>query len=183
MRTMAAHRVATKSGLRDIFGTAAFTRGAAEELIERFRNEREESTSDLRDQLGSYVANLRKAVGKELAKLAATRVKMARLEERARRAQLKDLRQRVEALLASSDTLIADFSEDRRRAGRIWEQHVRNGSRQRRAAARAAARDVAAPRKQTARKTAKKRTRTRLSMAAPAQAKPAPSGSATQDSA
>ena len=41
-RTMAAHRAATKSSLRDIFGTAAFTRGAAEELIERFRNEREQ---------------------------------------------------------------------------------------------------------------------------------------------
>ncbi len=153
-RTMAAHRAATKSSLRDIFGTAAFTRSIAVELVERFGNEREESTSDLRNQLDSYVADLRETVGEELAHLAAARVKIARREENVRRAQLKDLRRRVEALLE-------DFSKDRQRAGRIWEQHLRKATQQRRAATRVAVKDVASSHKQTVRRTAKKRKHAR----------------------
>ena len=42
-RTMAAHRVATKNSLRDLFGMAALTRGAAVDMVERFGNEREET--------------------------------------------------------------------------------------------------------------------------------------------
>ncbi len=155
-RTMAAHRAAVKSNLRDIFGTAAFTRGAAEEMIERFKNEREECASALRNQLDSYVADLRETVGKELAHLASARVKMARREENVRRAQMKDLRRRVETLLAGSVRLIEDFNKDRQRAGRIWEQHLRNAPRQRRAATRVAVKDVATPRKRTARTKTKK---------------------------
>ncbi len=168
MGAMTAHRVATKSSLRDIFGTAAFARGAAVELIERFRNEREESTSDLRDQLGSYAANLRETVGEELADLAATRAKMARREQGARRAQLKDVHRRVEALLAGSDKLIESISRDRQRAGRIWEQHLSNASRLRRAAARAAAEDFSrTAQADRANEGKEAKTRTRLSMEAP----------------
>ena len=39
---MTAHRAATKKSLRDIFGTAAFARGAAEEMIEDFKSARVE---------------------------------------------------------------------------------------------------------------------------------------------
>ena len=154
-RTMAAHRSATKSSLRDLFGMAAFTRGAAVDMVERFGNEREESTSDLLEQLAAYAANLREAVGEEIAHLAATRLKTARREDNARRAQLKDLRKRVEVLLN-------DFSQDRRHAGQVWEQHLRTTLRQRRGvAARKAPKAVATPRKQAARKTAKKRKHAR----------------------
>ena len=159
-RTMTAHRAAAKSSLRGIFGAASFTRGAAEEMIERFRNEREECASDLRDQLDSFVADLRETVGDELAHLTATRVKMARREESARRAELKDLRRRVEALLANSVKLIDDFNKDRARAGRVWEQHLRNAPLQRRTATQTAEKDAATPRKQSVRRTAKKRKRT-----------------------
>jgi hypothetical protein len=161
MRKMAAHRAATKSSLRDIFGTAAFARGAAEELIERFREEREESANDLRDKLSSYAAGLRETVAEALSDMAATRAKMARRDEGARRTQLKDLRRRVHALLANSEKLISDFHQDRERAGRIWEQHLRNASRQRRASSRAAAEDVTPPRKRATRKIAKKRKQAR----------------------
>ncbi len=156
--TMAAHRTATKSTLRDIFGTAAFLRGAADEMIERFRNEREECASDLRSQLDCHVANLRKTVGEELAHLTAARAKMARREENMRRAQMKDLRRRVEVLLAGSVKLIEDFNKDRARAGRVWEQHMRNAPRQRRAAKQVAVKDKAAQRKQPARKRKHART-------------------------
>ena len=159
-RTMAAHRAATKSSLRDIFGTAAFTRGAAEELIDRFRNDREAAASDLRNELVSYASNLRETVGAKLASLAATRAKMARREENLRRTALKDLRRRVENLLGNAGMLIEGIGRDRQRAGRIWEQHLRNTSRQRRAA-QAAAKDMAAPHKPARRATAKRRKRAR----------------------
>jgi hypothetical protein len=160
-RTMAAHRVATKNSLRDLFGMAAFTRGTAVDLIERFKNEREECTSDLRNQLDSYVADLRETVGEELAHLASARVKLARRADNVRRAQLKDLRRRVEALLASAVKLIEDLNKDRQHAGQVWEQHLRTALRQRRVAARTATKAVATPRKQTARETAKKRKHAR----------------------
>ena len=153
-RTMAAHRVATKNSLRDLFGMAALTRGAAVDMIERFGNEREESTSDLLDQLASFADDLREAMGEQLAHLAATRVKTAHREDSVRHAQLKDLRKRVEALMKG-------FSQDRQQAGQVWEQHLRTALRRRRAAARAVTKSVAAPRKQTARKTAKKRKHAR----------------------
>ena len=154
--TMIAHRSATKNGLRDIFGTVAFTRGAAEELIERFRTEREEAASALRDRLGSFAAELRETVGEELAHLTARRAKLARRAESTRRTQMKDLRRRVEALLSSADKLIENIAQDRQRAARIWEKHLHSATRQRRATARTAAADVASPRKRAARKTAKK---------------------------
>ena len=153
-RTMAAHRVATKSSLRDLFGMAALTRGAAVDMVERFGNEREESTSDLLDQLASFADDLREAVGEQLAHLAATRVKTARREDNTRHAQLKDLRKRVEALMKG-------FSQDRQQAGQVWEQHLRTALRRRRAAAKAVPKSVAAPRKHAARKTSKKRKHAR----------------------
>lgn len=152
--TMAAHRTSTKSSLRDIFGIAALTRGAAEEMIEGFANEREDCASDLRKRLETYVADLRETVGEELAHLTATRVKMARREDNARRVQLKDLRKRVEALLAASVKLIEAFNKDRARAGRVWKQHLRNAPRQRQAIVK----DTATPRKQTAQKRKHART-------------------------
>lgn len=151
---MAAHRTSTKNSLRDIFGMAALTRGAAEEMIEGFANEREDCASDLRKRLETYVADLRETVGEELAHLNATRVKMARREDSARRVQLKDLRKRVEALLAASVKLIEAFNKDRARAGRIWEQHLRNAPRQRQTIVK----DRATPRKQTAQKRKHART-------------------------
>jgi hypothetical protein len=153
-RTMTAHRAATKSSLRDLFGMAALTRGAAVDMVERFGNEREESTSDLLDQLASFADDLREAVGEQLAHLAATRVKTARREDNARHAQLKDLRKRVEALMKG-------FSQDRQQAGQVWEQHLRTALRRRRAATRAVPKSLTAPRKQTARKTTKKRKHAR----------------------
>lgn len=154
---MAMHRVAMKHSLRDIFGTTAFTRGAAEEMIERFRNEREEAASGLRDELGHFAANLRESVAETLEDLNAARLKKTRRDENSRRAELKDLRRRVETLLANSDKLMADISRDRQRAGRIWEQHRRNALRQRRAAARGASENAVAMRKPTGRTTATKR--------------------------
>jgi hypothetical protein len=145
--TMAAHRAATKSDLRDIFGMAAFTRGAAEEMIERFTDEREDCTNDLREHLEAYVAELRKTVGVELSRLTAARVKMAHREEAVRRVELKDLRRRVEVLLANSARLIEDFKKDRVHAGRVWEQHMRNAPKQRKASA-----VKAMPHKQAAKK-------------------------------
>ena len=153
-RTMAAHRVATKRSLRDIFGMAALTRGAAVDMIERFGSEREESTSELLDQLASFADDLHEAVSEELAQLTATRLKTARREDSARHAQLKALRKRVEALLK-------DFSQDREEAGEIWQQHLHTSSRRQRAAAKAALKPLATPRKQTARKTAKKKKHAR----------------------
>ncbi len=160
-RTMATHRAATKSSLRDIFGIAAFTRGAAVELVESFRNEREKSANDLRDQLGAFAADLKETVSEALADLTATRLKKARRDESTRRAQFKDLRRRVDALLASAGELIANFNQDRERAGKLWEQHLRNASRLRRTASRKAVPDAPAPRKKAARKTEKKRKRAR----------------------
>jgi hypothetical protein len=63
---------------------------------------------------------------------------MANRERRARRAHLKELRRHVSALLASADKLINGLNHDRARAGQVWEQHVRNGSRQLPPAKRAA---------------------------------------------
>jgi hypothetical protein len=151
-RTMAAHRAATKSSLRDLFGMAALTRGTAVDLVERFKNEREECASDLRNQLDSYVADLRETVGEELAHLASARVKLTRRADNVRRAQLKDLRRRVEALLAGAVKLIEDLNKDRTHAGRVWKQHLRNTARQRQAATAV----KRTSRKQTVRKTAKK---------------------------
>jgi hypothetical protein len=53
------------------------------------------------------------------------------------------------------------FSQDRQQAGQIWEQHLHTALRRRRAAARAVPKAIAALRKQTARKTAKKRKHAR----------------------
>lgn len=161
-RTMAAHRTATKRSLRNIFGTAAFTRGAAEEMIERFKLEREKCASDLRNQLDSYVGDLRETVGKELAHLTAARVKIAHREESVRRAQLKDLRWRVEVLLAGSVKLIQNFNRDRVRAGRLWEQHLRDAPRQRRTAMQTAGKNAPTPRKKSVRRTAKKQKHARV---------------------
>jgi hypothetical protein len=154
-RTMVAHRVATKNKLRDLFGMAALTRGAAVDMVERFGNEREVSTKDLLDQLASFADDLREAVSEQLAHLTATRVKTARREDHLRHAQLKDLRKRVEAL-------IKGFSQDRQQAGEVWEQHVSTDVRRRRVAAtRATPKAVATPRKPTARKTTKKKKHAR----------------------
>jgi hypothetical protein len=147
-RTMAAHRVATKNSLHDIFGMAALTRGAAVDMIERFGDEREESTCDLLEQLASYAADLREAVGEELQNLTATRLKTARREDSVRRAQLKDLRKRVAALLN-------DFSQDRQEAGEVLEHHLRTALRKKRAVAHKALKAAAKPLKRTARKTTK----------------------------
>jgi hypothetical protein len=153
---MDVHRAATKGSLHDIFGTAAFTRGAADEMIERFKNEREACASDLRNQLGAYVADLQETVGKELAHLTSTRAKTARREENVRRAQLKDLRRRVQALLTGAAKLIEEFNKDRQRAERVWDQHLRKAPRQRQAAIRVAAKGTVAPHKRSARRKAKK---------------------------
>ena len=158
---MTAHRAATKKSLRDIFGTAAFARGAAEEMIEDFKSARVESASELREQLSSYVAELRETVSEELANLVAARTKMARRDENARRAQVKDLRARVEDLLADFDALIGALNCDRTRASRVWHQHLRNSSRQRRSAAHTAVASTAEPRARTARRTTKKRRHAR----------------------
>jgi len=147
-RTMTAHRAATKSTLRDIFGMAAFTRGAADEMIERFAEEREDCTIDLRKQLDCYVAELRETVGEELDQLTAARTKIAHREDIKRRAQVKDLRKRVAVLLANSVKLIEEFNKDRAHAGRVWKQHVRVAPRLRQASAKSSA----APHKQTTQK-------------------------------
>jgi DNA anti-recombination protein RmuC len=162
MHTMSAHNAAIKKGLRDIFGTAAFTRGAAEELIEAFRDKREKIASDLRDQLESSASALRETVGEQLSHMAAARMKAARREGNARRAQIKDLRRRVDALLANARKLMETFSQDRQHAGHAWDQYMRSAAPpQRRAATRATAKDVATPHKPAARKTAKKRKHAR----------------------
>lgn len=160
-RTMTTHRAAIKGSLRDIFGTAAFARGAADEMVDHLKHEREESASDLRDRLSSFAANLRDTVGEELAEFATARMKMARREHSARRAHVRDLRRRVGALLASSDKLVEGLNQDRERAGRTWEQHLRAASRQRRAATRAAAENETTSRRSTARKTTKRQKHAR----------------------
>jgi hypothetical protein len=149
---MAAHRAGTKRSLRDIFGRAAFTRGAAEEMIERLRKEREGVASELWPKLNAYAANIRDTVGEEIAQMAAARADMASRERRMRRGHLAELRQQVEAVLASSQKLIEDLNHDRERAGQVWDQHVRNAMRQRqqRATKRTAAKRTPAPKPRAA---------------------------------
>lgn len=69
-----------------------------------------------------------------------------------RRGHLAELRQQVEAVLASSQKLIEDLNHDRERAGQVWDQHVRNAMRQRqqRATKRTAAKRTPAPKPRAA---------------------------------
>lgn len=145
-RTMSAHHAATKSGLRDIFGLVALSRGAAQDMVELLAKEREDCARDLHRQLEAYVSELRRTVGDEMSRLNASRAKMTRREVNVRRGQMKDLRRRVEALLADSAKLMADLHKDRARAGKLWSQHAHNTPRQRLATVKQAA----APSRRTA---------------------------------
>lgn len=133
-RTMNAHRSATKSSLRDIFGLAAFSRGATQDMIERLGKEREESAEELHRQLDDFVSELHETVSGELERMATARTKMTRREANLRRAQLKDLRHRVAVQLSESDKMMADLHKDRTRGERVWEQHAHDAPRQRKAA-------------------------------------------------
>lgn len=148
-RTMTAHRAATKSGLRDLFGVVAFSRGAAQDTIERLAKEREECARDLHRKLEIYVDDLRETVSEELGRLTASRAKMTRREANTRRLQLKELRRRVEALLADSAALMADLHKDRTRAGKVWGQHAHQGLRRQRANGGKTARHSHSKRKHT----------------------------------
>lgn len=138
-RTMSAHRSATKSSLRDIFGLAAFTRGATQDMIERFGREREHDAELLHRQLDDYTSELHDSVSAELERMAATRTKTMRREANQRRAQVKELRHRVAAQLAESDKMLADLRKDRTRGERVWEQHAHDAPRQRKATIKKAA--------------------------------------------
>lgn len=124
MDVIATHRIATKSSLRDIFGIVAFTRGSAEELVERFRKERKSAANELWSELDSHVSRIRQAVSAEIAQIAATRATMAGRTRNARLDYLKEMRRRVDAVLNTSHKLMDELSEDRQRAGQVWEQHV-----------------------------------------------------------
>jgi hypothetical protein len=135
-RTMSAHRSATKTSLKDIFGLAAFTRGATQDMIERFGKEREASAEELHRQLDDYVAELHDTVSDELEHMAAVRTKATRRDANMRRAEIKDLRHRVAVQLAESDKMMANLHKDRARGERVWEQHAHDAPRQRKAATR-----------------------------------------------
>jgi hypothetical protein len=132
-RTMNAHRSATKSCLKDIFGLAAFTRGVTQDMIERLGKEREEDAEELHRQLDDYVAELHDTVSAELERLASVRTKTMRREANIRRAQVKDLRHRIAVQLSESDKMMADLHKDRTRSERVWEQHAHDAPRQRKA--------------------------------------------------
>ncbi|MFI5016032.1 MAG: hypothetical protein ACHQAY_27165 [Hyphomicrobiales bacterium] len=152
-RVMAAHQKATKSHLKEIFGAAAFLRGAAGDLIERIADGHEKSSDAMRDDLRSFVQELQETVEGQLQRLTDKRSATARQEEAARRAYLKDLRRRVHAVLGNADKYIKGLHKDRTTAERVWEQHRRTSQRLREAAVNG----EAAPRKRTVK--AKKRQR------------------------
>jgi len=134
-RTMSAHRKATNSHLKDLFGAAAFLRGAAEDMIARFADEHEKKGDATRDHLRSFVDGLQETVERQLQRLTDGRTATARREETARRAYLKDLRRRVNAVLGGADKYVKELHKDRTTAERVWEQHGRTSRRLRQAAA------------------------------------------------
>lgn len=151
-RTMSAYRSATKSSLRDIFGLAALTRGATQDLIERIGKEREEGAEELHRQLDDFVSELHETVNSELERMATARTKTMRRDANMRRAQVKELRHRVAAQLAEADKMMANLHKDRTRGERVWEQHAHDAPRQRKATIKATAQEA---------QTTQKRKRTR----------------------
>lgn len=135
LRMMAARQKATKSQLKEIFGAAAFLRGAAEDMIDRFAQDQEANGDALRDFLKAYVDELQETVEGQLENFAEIRTAAARRDETARRAYLKDLRRRVHAVLGNADKFMKGLHKDRTAAGRVWEQHSRTTQRLRKAAA------------------------------------------------
>ncbi len=134
-RVMAAHRKATKSHLKEIFGTVAFLRGAAEDLMDRFADDHERKGDAMRDDLRSFVEGLQETVEGQLQHLSDRRTAIARQEGAARRTYLKDLRRRVHAVIGNAEKYVNDLHKDRTTAERVWEQHGRTSRRLRETAA------------------------------------------------
>ena len=134
-RVMAAHRKATKSHLKGIFGAVASLRGAAENLMHRFADDHERKGDAMRDDLRSFVEELQETVEGQLQHLSDRRTATARQEETARRAYLKDLRRRVHAVIGNADKYVTDLYKDRTTAERVWAQHGRTSRRLRETAA------------------------------------------------
>lgn len=137
LRVMAAYRKGTKSGLKEIFGGAAFLRGTAADLVDGFTRNREKQTDTLQHHLRSAADEVHEAVEAQLETLNDARHSQARREGMARRAYVKALRRRVETVLVSADRFIKGLHKDRISAERVWEQHGHAEQRQRKAAMRA----------------------------------------------
>ena len=138
-RVMAAQRRATKGDLKEIFGAAAFLRGAADDLTDRFARDRDKAGDMLRDHLKSFVVELQGTVEGQMERLAATRTASAQREETARRAYVKDLRRRVRTALGNADDHIKGLHKDRRGAEGVWRQHCRTARSIRKAGAKSEA--------------------------------------------
>lgn len=124
-RVMSAHSGATRRSLRNIFGTAALTRGAAEELVERFHGERETSAGELHEQLSAFVGDLHSNVAAELSRFNSARGKVKRRAAETRRGDLKELRECVEAIRDDSAKLVEGFAADRKNSMGVWNRHLR----------------------------------------------------------
>lgn len=123
-QVMAAHKAAVKSSLRDIFGRTAFTRGAAEEMVERFRKERNTAASELWPKLTAYADHVKDTVSAEVARLNAARSSMASRERNVRQNHVREIRQRVGALRAHADRFVGELRQDREGAADMWEEHA-----------------------------------------------------------
>ncbi|SJZ58912.1 hypothetical protein SAMN02745126_01748 [Enhydrobacter aerosaccus] len=128
-QAMATHQAAVKSSLRDIFGRTAFMRGAAEEMIERFKTEREAAAGELWPKLTAYADHVRDTVSAEAARLAAARRSMASRERSARQTHVKEIRRRVGSLRAGASKFVDALRQDRAGAGDAWGTHVGKGTR------------------------------------------------------
>lgn len=135
-RVMATYRSATKSGLKEIFGGAAFLRGTAADLMDGYTRDREKHTDTLQHHLCSVADEMREAVEAQLGTLNDARHSQARRDGTARRAYLKALRRRVDTVLGNADKYVKSLHKDRLGAERVWEQHGQAELRQRKAAIR-----------------------------------------------
>lgn len=99
--------------LKGIFSEAAFIRGAAHDLIERFAAERENKAELLRTELVDYTSQLQEDVSKQLNGLAKTRTSKAKRGHVMRQAYLKELRRGIKTALADTDKVISEFNRSR----------------------------------------------------------------------
>jgi hypothetical protein len=123
---MAAHRRATKGSLRDLFGKVAFTRGAAEDMMERLRKARKTSRVILHRKLKALAVALSETTEEELKHLKAEHRQTADQEAGLRRAAVADMRRQVVVQLRDADKILAAMSRERQRAAKIWKRHAQD---------------------------------------------------------
>ena len=122
---MATRRRSTREDLNELFGTVAFSRGAARDLIEGFARDREQKCAALQTMLTTSARNLQATVAGRIADLAAQRAAMSRQARTTRRACVTRLQRQVHDLLDNAADFIRGLHQDRAGAERGWEQHCR----------------------------------------------------------